>query len=123
MLKRLVPFINYKDVTTGINFFVGKLGFKIIYTEGEPITTSIVERDNVQLFLQKNSHDVDPYEPAYRVEVVDIDDLYEEIKERGHDAIHPNTDGISKMPWGAKEFAVLDPIANTCITFYEYKSG
>ena len=123
MLKRLVPFISYKDVTTGVNFFVGKLGFKIIYTEGEPITMSIVERDNVQLFLQRHSHDSDPFEPAYRIEVEDINSLYEEIKDRGHDAIHPNTDGVNKMPWGAKEFAVLDPIANTCITFYEYKSG
>ena len=123
MITRLVPFISYKDVTTGVNFFVGKLGFKIIYTEGEPVTMGIVERDNVQLFLQKHDQDGDPFEPAYRIEVEDIDDLYEEVRNNGRDAIHPNTDGVSKMPWGAKEFAVLDPIANTCITFYEYKSG
>lgn len=121
MFKRLTPFIDYNTVQTGIDFFQENLGFKIIYSEGDPVSMAIAERDNVQLFLQTHKSDGKPFEPAYRIEVEDIEQLYEEITDRGREILHPNTNGISKMPWGAKEFAVLDPVANTCITFYEHK--
>ena len=122
MLKRLTPFISYRNLQSGVDFFESKLGFNVIYSEGEPATMTIVERDKVQLFLHTHTQHHDPYEPAYRIEVNDIDTLFEEINNRGHEIFHPNSKGVDKKPWGAQEFAVKDPNNKTCITFYEQKS-
>lgn len=123
MLKRLTPFITYRDLTSGIGFFKHNLGFKVIYTEGDPLTMAIVERDMVQLFLHHHIEEGDPFEPAYRIEVEQIEQLYEEINDREKNIFHPNSPQIDKKPWGAQEFSVLDPDNGVCITFYEHKKS
>jgi uncharacterized glyoxalase superfamily protein PhnB len=84
------------DVAGAIAFYEEQLGFTTIYTEGNPITLEWT---------------------TFRIQVENIEQLYEEFQAKGGAMFHPNGQ-LQIQPWGAKEFVVLD-IVGVCITFYE----
>lgn len=105
------------DVAGAIAFYKEQLGFTTIYTEGMPITLAIVKRNSAEVFLYQND---DPHLAkwtTFRIQVENIEQLYEEFQAKGGAMFHPNGQ-LQIQPWGAKEFVVLD-IVGVCITFYE----
>jgi len=105
------------DVAGAIAFYEEQLGFTTIYTEGMPITLAIVKRNSAEVFLYQND---DPHLAkwtTFRIQVENIEQLYEEFQAKGGAMLHPNGQ-LQTQPWGAKEFVVLD-IVGVCITFYE----
>jgi catechol 2,3-dioxygenase-like lactoylglutathione lyase family enzyme len=106
-----------QDVAAAIAFYEEQLGFRTLYTEGNPITLAIVRRDTAELFLYQND---DPHLAewtSFRIQVEGIEQLYEEFQSKGGAMLDPSGE-LQVQPWGAKEFAILD-LAGVCITFYE----
>jgi uncharacterized glyoxalase superfamily protein PhnB len=106
-----------QDVEKAIAFYEQQLGFTAVYREGEPVTMAIVKRDSAQIFLQQNEDKHLAEWTTFRIQVEQIDQLYDEFQVKGGTMIHPNGK-LEAKPWGTKEFAVID-LAGVCITFYE----
>jgi uncharacterized glyoxalase superfamily protein PhnB len=105
------------DVAGAIAFYEEQLGFKTIYTEGDPLTLAIVKRDAAEIFLYQNDDQHLAEWTTFRIQVENIEALYEEFQAKGGAMLHPNGE-LKTQPWGAKEFAILD-VVGVCITFYE----
>jgi uncharacterized glyoxalase superfamily protein PhnB len=105
------------DVAGAIAFYEEQLGFKTIYTEGDPVTLAIVKRDAAEIFLYQNDDKHLAEWTTFRIQVENIEPLYEEFQAKGGAMLHPNGE-LKIQPWGAKEFAILD-VVGVCITFYE----
>ncbi len=105
------------DMEKAIEFYEQKLGFTTIYQEDEPVTMAIVKRDSAEIFLQQNDDTYLAEWTTFRIQVKHVEQLYEELQNKGRGMIHPNGQ-LQTKPWGMKEFAVIDP-AGVCITFFE----
>ena len=71
------------DVAGAIAFYEEQLGFTTIYTEGMPITLAIVKRNSAEVFLYQND---DPHLAkwtTFRIQVENIEQLYEEFQAKG----------------------------------------
>jgi uncharacterized glyoxalase superfamily protein PhnB len=121
-LGNISPFIPAgKDVEKAIAFYEQQLGFTTVYREGEPVTMAIVKRDSAQIFLQQNDDKHLAEWTTFRIQVEQIEQLYNEFQAKGGTMIHPNGT-LQTKPWGTKEFTVID-LAGVCITFYEPDSN
>jgi uncharacterized glyoxalase superfamily protein PhnB len=105
------------NMEKAIEFYEQKLGFTTIYQEDEPVTMAIVKRDSAEIFLQQNDDTYLAEWTTFRIQVKHVEQLYEELQNKGGGMIHPNGQ-LQTKPWGMKEFAVIDP-AGVCITFFE----
>lgn len=105
------------DVEKTIAFYEQKLGFTTIHKEGNPLRMAIVKRDSAEIFLVKNDYQQLAESISLRIQVSNIEQLYEEYQNKGGEMIHPNGK-LETKPWGMKEFVILDP-AGICITFCE----
>jgi uncharacterized glyoxalase superfamily protein PhnB len=118
VLKSITPLIPAGgDIEKSIAFYEQQLGFTTIYTEGNPIEIAIIRRDAAEIILQRNDDRNLAEWTTFRIQVENIEQLYQELLARGGEMIHPNGKLESK-PWGMKEFTVLD-VAGVGITFYE----
>ena len=108
-LKQIHPILPVKDVSKALDYYVNKLGFKLVCTD----TTSAqgyagVRRDAIEIHLQwhdKNEWLVGIDRPMLRIYVDHIEVLYEDYKTQ--DIFHKNT-SLKETPWGTKEFAFYD---------------
>lgn len=117
-LGNISPLIPAGDsVEKAIAFYEQSLGFTEIHHEGNPMHMAIVQRDEAQIFLIKNSDSQLASSTALRIYVNNIEQYYTELQGKEGEIIHPNGK-LETKPWGMKEFAVLDP-AGVCLTFYE----
>ena len=106
-LMRVAPELPVDDVSTSLQHYEGKLGFRVAMTmaDGE---YAIVERDGVALHLFRN--DAGAHSPAsIHVFVAGLDDLHAELQARGAQI----TEGIIRKPWGNRDFRVADASGNT----------
>lgn len=121
-LGNISPFIPAgQDVEKAIAFYEQQLGFTTVYREGAPVTMAIVKRDSAQIVLQQNDDKHLAEWTTFRIQVEQIEQLYQEFQAKGGTMIHPNGK-LQTKPWGTKEFAVID-LAGVCITFYEPDSN
>ena len=120
-LQVLIPNIFYSDVQVGLQLFVDCLGFEVVYTdtEGEQ-PFYVVKRDGIKVYLVEDADFAMKDRPELRIETDDIDGVYNEIKERYPDLLHPNLPEVTLREWGAKEFAVLDE-SQVCIVFMQWQ--
>ncbi|OUL23416.1 VOC family protein [Nostoc sp. 106C] len=118
VLKNISPLIPAgSDLEKSIAFYEQKLGFKTVHKEGNPVKMAIVKRDFAEIFLLENDDRHLAEGTSFRIQVDNIEQLYEEFQAKGGEIIHPN-DQLQTKPWGMKEFAITD-IAGVCITFCE----
>lgn len=117
-LKSISPIIPAGDNLEKAIAFYEQLGFTTTYREGNPVTMAIVRRDSAEIFLQKNDDKHLAEWTTFRIQVEQIEQLYQEFQAKDGGIIHPNGK-LQMKPWGAKEFAILD-LAGVCITFYEF---
>ena len=111
------PVLPTRDVAAAIGFFVGRLGFELVFADStqEP-TYAGVRRDGVELHVQW----YDPEEwsrverPMLRFVVTDVEGLFEEY--RRVEVFHEGTK-LRRTAWGTREFAFFDPDMNG-LTFY-----
>jgi hypothetical protein len=114
MTQRLlsaIPKLASLDIERTLTFFE-RIGFErcAVYLD-----YGIVRRDGVQLHFWLCADPRIPKETACRIEVEDIDDLFEEMS--ALDVIHPNGH-LENKPWGVREFSILDMDGNL-LTFQQ----
>ncbi len=58
-------------------------------------------------------------QPEIAIEADNIDEIYEDIFARRPDVLHPNLPRVTKRPWGALEFSLLDK-TGVCVVFRQW---
>ena len=116
MFKNLIPKIFYADLKEGLEFFVGGLGFEVLYQD---VSMAVIVRDQAKAYLVGNPECAALDRPDLGIDTDDIDAIYEEISTRAAYLLHPGSSFVSIKPWGAREFAVLDR-STVCVTFREW---
>lgn len=127
----VTPHIPVRDLPTAHAFYLNVLGCSTDYQDDGLV---IVSRDAVALHLapmpdeswRQRPADSGPVvsgaesflagTAALRIAVDDAAALYHTLLPLG--CIHPNG-ALNRKPWGAQEFAVLDPDGN-CLTFVQW---
>lgn len=114
-LKQILPKVFYTDINVGLKFFVEGMAFSLEYNDD---SLYIVKRDEIALLLVHNAEFATADRPEIRIATDNIEAIYEEIKMRAPEILHPNSSYISHKPWGLKEFATLDP-TTVCVIFQQ----
>lgn len=114
-LQQIIPQVFYEDIQTGLWFFVDGLGFKLVYHDD---VLYIVKRDQISVMLVVDPEFAKGDRPQIRIQTDDIDAIYNEIKARNTEILHPNLKYIKDQPWGLREFAALDP-TTVCVVFQQ----
>lgn len=110
-LTGAVPILVTGKFEETLDFF-RRLGFDTRYKDA---MYAIMYRDAVELHFSEDKS-LDPHDNMHecRIYVRDVDALYRSFPD---EAIHPNGK-LAVMPWGTREFAVLDP-GGLCVKFVE----
>ena len=106
---KLVPNIFYIDIKSGIKMFVDCLEFRIGHDEMDSKSPfCVVEKDGLRVNLFQDEELAKKDNPEFRLVTENIEEVYERISQRFPELLHPNLSQITKRPWGAKEFALMD---------------
>ncbi len=85
--KAINPVIPVRDMQDALLFYEGKLGFEKVFDDasarGAPISYAGVRRGGLCLHLQTMAPDEDPTMPLIRIQVENIEPLYEEYEAQG----------------------------------------
>jgi catechol 2,3-dioxygenase-like lactoylglutathione lyase family enzyme len=126
-MHRTIPALPVREMGAAVEFYVGRLGFEVLHRDGG---FAVLRRDEAVLHLWEASDEgwrsrEDLAErpvrsgaesfiagtASARIEVVDVDGLYEELKTAG--VLHPvSHDGVADTEFGTREFATLDRDGN-----------
>ena len=107
--SKLVPNVFYKDISNGIRMFVHCLEFTIGYDDRNSRNPfCVVEKDGLRVNLFQDSKYAGEHNPEFRLVTDDIASVYERIKSKYPELLHPNLSEVTLRPWGAKEFALRD---------------
>lgn len=121
MLKKMIPYIQGgQDFDRAILFYTETLGFQQTWRS---MDMAIMQRDQVEIFLQNFADLHAAQQTQFRVEVSDVDAYYAEVKASGIldytvDVTQPGITPLSDTLWDTREFSVRD-WAGVCIQFYE----
>ena len=132
-LLKTIPALPIRDIEKATDFYQDRFGFTVGYRDDG---FAIVTRDAVEVHLWAASDESwkgrEPETTAQpiksgaetfiagtascRIEVEDIDKLYEEFKRSG--VLYNTNTIVESKPWGTREFPALDQDRNL-ITFYQ----
>ena len=107
--EKLVPNIFYSNINDGLKMFVDCLGFTIGHNEiqsNKPFC--VLEKDGLRINLFENAALAKEHSPKFRLITKNINEVYNKVIDSYPELLHPNLSKISKRPWGAKEFALID---------------
>lgn len=79
----------------------------------------MVERDGAKAYLVESAEFAAKDRPEISIETDNIEDVYTEIASKRPEMLHPNCKSVSRRPWGALEFAVLDK-TQVCVVFRQW---
>lgn len=117
---KLVPNIFYTDIQTGIELFVNCLQFTIGYNGlGDDEPCCVVKKDNVAVFLIQSKEFAEKDRPEIRLHTDDIAEVHASVKATHPGWLHPNSPEVHLRPWGAKEFAIIDP-SDVCVVIQQW---
>jgi len=116
MITRLIPNIFYDKMSDGLDLFVDGLKFEILHQDD---SLAVVQRDGAKAYIVESPEFAAKDRPEIALETDTIDELFAEISARRPDLLHPNGRVISKKPWGAREFALLDK-THVCVIFRQW---
>jgi hypothetical protein len=107
--SKLVPSVFYSDITDGLNLFVDCLQFSI---EHQDLKTAqpycVLGKDGIRIMLFQDKQLAQEHYPELRIETEDIEEVYARVSASHPQLLHPNLNQVTRRPWGAKEFAILD---------------
>ena len=112
MFISAVPVLQSLNINDTVDFYEKKLGFSKLHQEEG---FAILYRDDVYINFTGTTDKYLPDNTACRINVTDVESLYEELKPKG--IIHPNAP-LETTEWGTKEFAIID-VSGNLITFSE----
>ncbi len=118
MFNNLIPKIFYARLQDGLEFFVDGLGFAILYQDAR---MAVVARDGAKAYIVESPESAALDRPELGIDTDNIDAIYAEMCARSRHLLHPNSNSVSRKPWGSKEFAMLDK-TTVCVVFREWPS-
>jgi|SRR6185436_12562589 len=99
------PVFVVQDVLRSVEYYRDVLGFRVVFTYGEPTFYAGVERDDVVIHLQAASESKrQPGQGGVNVFVTAVDALYRELISRGARPLNEPKD----YPYGMRDFDLLD---------------
>jgi hypothetical protein len=116
MMTRLIPKVFFNHMTEGLDLFVDCLGFKVLYQDDD---LAVVERDAAKAYVVESPEWAAKDRPEIAIETDSIADLFVEVSSKRPELLHPSSKAITKRPWGALEFAVLDK-TGVCVIFRQW---
>jgi hypothetical protein len=116
MMVRLVPKIFFDRMEDGLELFVDCLGFTVLHQEA---SLAVVGRDGAKAYIVESAEYAAKDRPEIAIETDDIDRIYEEVSAKRPDFLHPNLPRVTKRPWGALEFSLLDR-TGVCVVFRQW---
>jgi hypothetical protein len=116
MLLRLIPKVFYADINVGLDLFVRVLGFQLLHQDS---SISVLGRDGAKVYLMQNAELAALDRPELAIETDNIAEIYQEVRSRAPEMLHPNSSTVKLKPWGAQEFAVLDA-TTVCVVFRQW---
>lgn len=117
---KLVPNIFYEDIKVGRDFFIECLEFKLGFNDFNAETPCcIVQKDNVAFFLFQSKEHADRDRPEFRLHTDDINEVYNKVSATHPKLLHPNLNKPTLRPWGAQEFALVDP-SGVCMIIQQW---
>lgn len=116
MFKNLIPKIFYAQLSDGVAFFVDALGFDIEFQSADIV---VVSRGGAKAYLVHSVEDAARERPELAIETDDVEAVYREMHARAPQLLHPNANTVALKPWGAREFAMLDP-TTVCVNFRQW---
>lgn len=106
MLKYAIPILASVKEQETIDFYTQKLGFTFHSAWDGYL---IFSRDGVNIHLWPTNDPEIPKNTGCYVNVTGVDELYAEYAPAG--IVHPNGQ-LKEMPWGMKQFSILDNNGN-----------
>lgn len=113
---RLIPKIFYNRMEEGLDLFVNCLGFSVLHRDD---SLAVVGRDGAKAYIVESPEYAAKGRPEIAIETDSIDLIHQEISTKRPEMLHPNLPRITKRPWGALEFAVLDK-TTVCVVFRQW---
>ena len=118
--ENAIPVLPAADVAASLRWWTEVCGFTEAFSHGEPPTYAGIVRDGVRLHLAVVS---DPAmartvgeQTMVRLQIEDLRAFFDEYQARSGE-VHPDG-GLEQKPWGALEFAAIDP-CGVCVSFAE----
>jgi hypothetical protein len=106
---KLVPEIYYADIQSGLKTFVECLEFRIGHDETNSDNPfCVVDKDGISVMLFQNKEYAEKFTPLLRLVTNNIEEVYKKVESTHPGLLHPNLNKITRRPWGAREFALLD---------------
>ncbi|MCT2562221.1 glyoxalase superfamily protein [Chryseobacterium herbae] len=107
MIKRIVANIKTEDLSKADLFYNEILGLDILMDHGWIKTFGNHEEARVQVsFATQGGNDTEV--PLLSIEVDNVDELYNKVKQAGFEITY----GITDEDWGVRRFYVKDPFGN-----------
>ena len=107
--SKIVPSVFYIDIKDGLKIFVDCLQFSI---EHQDLNTAqpycVLGKDSIRIMLFQDAQLAREHYPEIRIETEDIEAVYAQVAASHPELLHPNLNQVTRRPWGAKEFAILD---------------
>jgi hypothetical protein len=116
MIIRLVPKIFFDHMEDGLDLFVNCLGFTVLHQDD---SLAVVGRDGARAYIVESPEYAAKDRPEIAIETDSIDQVYKEVSEKRPDVLHPNLPRVTKRPWGALEFSLLDK-TGVCVVFRQW---
>lgn len=118
MMIRLVPKIFFDRMEDGLDLFVDCLGFAVLHQDDG---LAVVGRDGAKAYVVESAEYAAKDRPEIAIETDNIDQVFGEVSSKRPEVLHPNAPRVTKRPWGALEFALLDR-TGVCVVFRQWPS-
>lgn len=102
-VRRVVPDIQ-SDAMEESREFYGLLGLEEVMNLGWVMTLASPANPTAQITLMSEERTA-PVTPDLSIEVEDVDAVYEAVRARGAEVVHP----LQDEEWGVRRFFVTDP--------------
>lgn len=116
MMIRLIPKVFFNHMDEGLDLFVNCMGFEVLHQDD---ALAVVAKDGAKAYLVESPEYASKDRPEIAIETDSIDEIYREISEKRPDVLHPNLPCVTKRPWGALEFSLLDK-TGVCVVFRQW---
>lgn len=119
MFTAVIPKVFYEDLAVGRDLFVDGIGMEVLHDSEDFL---VVGRDACKVYLVLDPVAARLDRPELAIETDSIDSVYGDVAARRPDLLHPTYPaggGIVRREYGAREFAVLDPMT-TCVVFRDW---
>jgi hypothetical protein len=116
MLIRLIPKIFFDRMEDGLDLFVNCLGFTVLHQDA---SLAVVGRDGARAYIVESAEYAAKDRPEIAIETDNIAQIYKEVSVKRPEILHPNLPRVTKRPWGALEFSLLDK-TGVCVVFRQW---